>query len=95
MKMLLSMIVIWEIIVEWMTEYILKQVIFFLFIYLFLAVPCSFQDLSSLTKDRTWALALKVPSPNHWPPGNSQKSCLNQYKIERENQNDSNKQDEI
>ena len=24
------------------------------------------QDLSSLTRDRTWAMAVKAPSPNHW-----------------------------
>ena len=27
---------------------------------------CSLQDLSSPTGDRTWATAVKAPSPNHW-----------------------------
>ena len=41
----------------------------FIFIYfylIFLAVLCGLWDLSSPTRYRTWALAVKVPSPNHW-----------------------------
>ena len=34
--------------------------------FFFLATLCSLQDLSSLTRDRTWAMAVKAPSPNHW-----------------------------
>ena len=33
---------------------------------LFLAALHGLQDLSSPTRDWTWALAVKVPSPNHW-----------------------------
>ena len=36
-----------------------------------LAVPCGLQDLSSLTRDWTWDLAVKALCPNHGPPGNS------------------------
>ena len=32
----------------------------------FLAIPCVLWDLSSPTRDRTRALALKALSPNHW-----------------------------
>ena len=39
------------------------RVVFFFFL---LAILCSLQDLSSLTRDRTWAMAVKAPSPNHW-----------------------------
>ena len=35
-------------------------------IYLFMAMLCGLQDLSSLTRDWTWALAVKTISPNHW-----------------------------
>ena len=28
-------------------------------------LKCGLWDLSSLTKDRTWAMAMKAPSPNH------------------------------
>ena len=31
-----------------------------------LVAPLGLQDLSSLTRDRTWALAVKALSPNHW-----------------------------
>ena len=34
--------------------------------FLFLAAPCGLQDLSSLTRDRTQALAVKMTNPNHW-----------------------------
>ena len=34
-------------------------------IYLF-AVLCGLRDLSSATRDPTWATAVKPPSPNHW-----------------------------
>ena len=40
-------------------------VYFILFIY-FLASLCGLRDLSSLTRDGTWALAVKALSPNHW-----------------------------
>ena len=32
----------------------------------FLAMPQHLRDLSSPTRDRTWAMAVEVPSPNHW-----------------------------
>ena len=32
----------------------------------FFVAPGSFWDLSSLTRDGTWALAVKARSPNHW-----------------------------
>ena len=32
----------------------------------FFSVPCRFQDLRSLTRDWTWAMPVKAPSPNHW-----------------------------
>ena len=32
----------------------------------FLAMLQGLWDLSSLTRDRTWALAVKAQSPNHW-----------------------------
>ena len=38
----------------------------FIFIFIFLATLRSLRDLSSPTGDRTWAPAVKVPSPNHW-----------------------------
>ena len=36
------------------------------FLFFFLAMPLGMQDLSYLTRDQTQALAVKVPSPNHW-----------------------------
>ena len=36
------------------------------FFLIFLAMPHSLWDLSFTTRDWTWALALKVQSPNHW-----------------------------
>ena len=36
---------------------------FYLFIY---AVPRILRDLSSLTRDRIWALTVKAPSPKYW-----------------------------
>ena len=36
---------------------------FYLFIY---AVPHILRDLSSLTRDRIWALTVKAPSPKYW-----------------------------
>ena len=41
-------------------------VCFFWFFVFNLAALCSLQDLSSPTRDWTRALAVKVPSPNHW-----------------------------
>ena len=35
-------------------------------ILFFLATLCDLWDLSSLTRDWTWVLAVEVPSPNHW-----------------------------
>ena len=35
----------------------------------FLAALLSLWDLSSPTRDWTWATALKAPSPNHWTAG--------------------------
>ena len=43
----------------------LKNAIFFSFLS-FLAMLRGLWDLSSLTGDRTWALAVKAQSPNHW-----------------------------
>ena len=40
-----------------------------------LATPWGMQDLSSLTRDQTPSPAVKVRSPNHYTPGNSQDSC--------------------
>ena len=34
--------------------------------YLFIGCMCSMQDLSSLTRDRAWLLALGAWSLNHW-----------------------------
>ena len=34
--------------------------------FFLLAMPCSLQDLSSPTRERTQATAVKAPSPNHW-----------------------------
>ena len=34
--------------------------------FLFLAVLCSLQDLSSPARDPAQVLAVKVPRPNHW-----------------------------
>ena len=39
---------------------------FIICIYLFLAVPLSLWDLSSLTRNWTKSTAVKVPSPNQW-----------------------------
>lgn len=36
-------------------------------VFFFLAALHSSWDLSSLTRNRTQALAVKAPSPNHWP----------------------------
>ena len=30
------------------------------------SLPHSIWDLSFLTRDQNWALAMKTPSPNHW-----------------------------
>ena len=35
-------------------------------VFFFLAMPHGLQHLSSLTRDWTWATAVKAPSPNHW-----------------------------
>ena len=37
-----------------------------LFFWVFLATLRGLRDLSSLTRDRTLATTVKVPSPNHW-----------------------------
>ena len=34
--------------------------------FFFFAVLHSLNDLSSQTRDRTWATAMKVQNPNHW-----------------------------
>ena len=34
--------------------------------FFFFGMRCSLQDLSSPARDQTWALAVKVVSPNHW-----------------------------
>ena len=36
------------------------------FFFFFLAALCSLRDLSSPTRDWTWALEVKAPIPNHW-----------------------------
>lgn len=46
----------------WLPLYHLTKVTLSL---LFFATLCSLLDLTSPTGDRTWALAVKVPSPNH------------------------------
>ena len=38
----------------------------FYFIIIILVAPWGLWDLSSLTRDQTWSLAVRVPSPNHW-----------------------------
>ena len=40
--------------------------LFVLLLLLLLALLCGLPDLSSLTRDWTWALTMKVPSPKHW-----------------------------
>ena len=40
--------------------------LFILFYFIFLAMPCGLWDLSSQTRHRTQAPAVKAPSPNHW-----------------------------
>ena len=39
--------------------------ILLLLLLLFLAVTCGLRDLTSLTRDWTWALVVKAPRPNH------------------------------
>ena len=34
--------------------------------FFFLGMLCGLQDLSSPARDQTWALPVKVLSPNHW-----------------------------
>ena len=34
--------------------------------FFFFFSGCSLWNLRSLTKDQTWVLAVKAPSPNHW-----------------------------
>ena len=56
----------------WFDKYIYKSIFpillrnFILFFLFFVATLCGLRDLSSLTRDWTWATAVKVPSPNHW-----------------------------
>ena len=38
----------------------------YIFLKRFLAASCVLRDLSSLTRDRTWAPAVEAWSPNHW-----------------------------
>ena len=56
----------------------LKVLIFFFF----LATPHGLWGLISPTSDRTWALAVKAPSPNHWTarefPGSDYLELCNQ-----------------
>ena len=40
-----------------------------------LAAPCSWRDLSSPTRDWTWATAVKAPSPNQWTTREFPVSC--------------------
>ena len=48
-------------------EYLAEATILKVFIMVFfLAVPRGLWDLSSRTTDRTQALAVNAPSPNHW-----------------------------
>ena len=52
---------------------LIREFLFFYYFF-FLATPCGLWDLSSLTRDGTWATAVKAPNPNHWTareiPGN-------------------------
>lgn len=48
-----------------------KELVFSYF-FLNLAAPRGMQDLSTLTQDGTHTLALKLPCPNHRPPGKPQ-----------------------
>ena len=41
-----------------------------------LAVLCGLRDLSSSTRDWTWAPAVKAPSPNHWTAREFPVSCF-------------------
>ena len=34
--------------------------------FLFVAATCDVWDLSSPTRDQTWAVAVEVWNPNHW-----------------------------
>ena len=46
-----------------------------LFFFFFLATPYRLQNLSSPTRDQTWAPEVKASSPNHWTTGNSHQAC--------------------
>ena len=49
-----------------------KHTKFSLKIFFFLAEPCGLQDLGSLTRDQTWAMAVEVQSLDHWTVKKSQ-----------------------
>ena len=42
-----------------------RRSLFFL-TFVFFVMPYSMQDLSSLTRDPVWAMAVNALSPNHW-----------------------------
>ena len=46
-----------------------KILFHFKILFIFWAAPHSLWDLSSPTRDWTWATAVKAPSPNHWTAG--------------------------
>ena len=47
-------------------KYTKKFFLSFFFFLFFLASSRGLRDLSSLTRDQTRAMAVKVPNPNHW-----------------------------
>ena len=68
------------------SDTLLIFLIFFFKIVFVMLVTCQFLslsvallglcDLSSWTRDRTWALAVKGPSPNHWTTTNPKTASL-------------------
>ena len=42
------------------------MVFIYIYLYYFLTMPHSLWDLSSPSRDRTWALSSERWSPNHW-----------------------------
>ena len=47
-------------------------------LFFFFAILRGLQDLSSLTRDRTQAMAVKAPSPNYWTVREFPENALNQ-----------------
>ena len=44
----------------------LSSICYLLFYFIILVASRGLWDLSSLTRDQTWGLAVRAPSPNHW-----------------------------